>query len=120
MRQEIICIRCPLGCSLMADINEEGIHVRGNQCRRGEEYAKKELTNPTRMVTSTVIVKGGTMERLSVKTESDIPKNKIYECMEEINKVVVKAPIYIGDIILTNVCDTGVDIIATKEIEICE
>lgn len=113
----LTCIGCPMGCLLTAEMNkEEVVCVTGNTCLKGNTYARKELTNPTRIVTSTVGVTGGDMVRVSVKTQSDIPKAKIFECMRELKGIVVQAPISIGDVILSNVAQTGIDIVATKEV----
>ena len=114
--KELTCIGCPLGCSLTATINEDTITVEGNTCPRGEIYAKKELTNPTRIVTSSVRVINGTLPQVSCKTVSDIPKSKIQECMKDLAKITVKAPVSVGDILLENVANTGVAIVATKNI----
>lgn len=116
-KREIICIGCPVGCPLEVEI-ENGVvtKVSGNTCKKGESYAQKECTNPTRIVTSSVTVEDGVEVTVSVKTESDIPKGKIFECMRALKNVVVKAPIHIGDVILKDVAGTGVNIIATKEV----
>lgn len=117
--RELICIGCPMGCSLKVKIQgEKVIEVTGYTCKRGEEYGKKECTNPTRIVTSTVFVENGEVNALPVKTEKDIPKDKIFECIKELKGIVVKAPISIGDIIVKNVADTGVNIVAAKHIAI--
>ena len=97
--------------------NGEVTEVTGNTCKRGDVYARKEVTNPTRIVTSTVKVSGGTLAMVSVKTKTDIPKGKIFDCVRALKTVCVKAPVHIGDVILENVADTGVDIIATKNVE---
>ncbi len=113
---ELICINCPMGCPLTVSIeNGQVTGVVGNTCKRGEIYAKKEVTNPTRIVTSSVKVKGGEVTRVPVKTREDIPKEKIFECVRALKEVSVISPIHIGDVVLANVVDTGVDIIATKE-----
>ncbi len=115
--RELICIRCPLGCMMEVTIdNNEVVGVKGNTCKRGEDYAKKEITNPTRMITSTVSVLGGELAMVSVATKSDIPKNKIFDCMKELKGIKVNAPIYIGDVVKKDICHTGVDIVATKEV----
>ena len=115
--KQLICIGCPLGCQLQAEQNgTEVVSVKGNTCPRGESYARKELTNPTRIVTTSVRVKGGEHRMVSVKTQKDIPKEKILACMEEINGLTVTAPMVIGDVILQNVAGTGVDIVATKTV----
>ena len=96
---------------------DENLNVTGNGCNRGIEYGINELTNPTRMVTSTVVVLGGELSRCSVATSKPIPKNKIFDVMNEINKVKVNAPIYVKDIIIKDVLNLGVDIIATRDIK---
>lgn len=114
--RELTCIGCPMGCPLIVGIESgEVVSVTGHTCKRGEVYAKKEVTNPTRIVTSTVRVEGGTSCMISVKTKEDIPKGKIFECVQALKDVTVTAPIHIGDVIVANVAGTGVDIVATKE-----
>lgn len=116
-KKELVCICCPLGCALTVTSGENGeLAVSGNTCRRGEEYGKKELTNPTRIVTTTVRVKNGALPVASVKTKADIPKGKIAECIKSLQKTELTAPVHIGDIVLENVADTGVAVVATKEI----
>ena len=116
--RELICIGCPLGCPLTVTIeNGDVTAVTGNTCPRGDAYARKEVTNPTRIVTSTVCVDGGVSAMVSCKTQSDIPKGKIFEVTEALKTVRAQAPVTIGDVLLANAADTGVDIIATKNIE---
>lgn len=115
--KNLICINCPLGC--MVSVWMEGgsvVRVSGNTCKRGEDYARKEVKNPTRIVTSTVRVIGGEAAMVSVKTKQDIPKGKIFECMEALRGVSVKAPVRIGDVVLSDAAGTGVDIVATKNV----
>lgn len=115
--RELTCIGCPLGCSLTVTIEHDTVTaVTGNTCPKGDAYARKEVTNPTRIVTSTVRVKGGTAAMVNVKTASDIPKDKIFACITAIRDVEVAAPVKIGDVILSNAAGTGVDIIAAKNI----
>ncbi|RXI48290.1 NAD(FAD)-dependent dehydrogenase [Clostridium tetani] len=119
MEERILtCIGCPMGCNLNVKLeNGEVVDVKGNSCGIGINYAKKECTNPKRIVTSSVYIEDGEIDILPVKTEQDIPKNKINECMKSLKGLTVKAPIKIGDIILENICDTGVNIIATRSIK---
>lgn len=112
--KEMICINCPLGCPLTIDVDGDNITVTGNTCPRGEAYAKAEITNPTRIVTSTIYVNNG--ERVSCKTERAIPKGKIFDVMEKIKATECSAPIEIGDVLIENVCDTGINVVATKNI----
>lgn len=116
--RNLTCISCPMGCPLTVVMNgSEVVNVSGNTCRRGEVYAKKEVTNPTRIVTSTVRVEGGSADMVSVKTKEDVPKGKIFECVEALKDVIVKAPVHIGDVIISDVAGTGVAIVATKNVE---
>lgn len=115
--RELICIGCPLGCPLTVEMKgTEVVSVTGNTCPNGDRYARKEVTDPRRTVTSTVRVLGGILPVVSVKTAQDIPKNKIFDCMQELATIRVKAPVQEGDVIVSNIADTGVPVIATKEI----
>lgn len=114
---ELICIGCPLGCMVTVETEAGEVkNITGHTCKRGEEYARKEVTNPTRIVTSTVMVEGGHLGMVSVKTKTDIPKGKIFDCVKALKGVCVEAPVHTGDIIVSDVAGTGVDMIATKEI----
>lgn len=114
-KRDLICIGCPMGCPLTVEMEgEEVVSVSGNTCPRGDAYARKEVTNPTRIVTSTVRVEGGTADMISVKTQEDIPKDKIFDCIRALKGITVQAPVRIGDVILKNAAGTGVDIVATK------
>lgn len=89
--RELICIGCPLGCPVTVTMdNGEVVEVKGNTCKRGDVYARKEVTNPTRIVTSTVKVKGGSLAMVSVKTKNDIPKEKIFDCVRALKGVEVQ------------------------------
>lgn len=117
-RHELTCIQCPLGCSITAETeNGQVIKVTGNGCKRGDIYARKELTNPTRIVTTTVKLENSKELRLPVKTRTDVPKDKIFQCVRALKDVAVKAPVEAGDVILRDVAGTGVDIVATKTIK---
>jgi CxxC motif-containing protein len=118
--RKLICIGCPLGCPMTVTLNDAGEveKVTGFTCRKGDIYARKEVVNPTRTVTSTVKVtdaKNG--ERtVSCKTKTDVPKSKIFDVMRDLRNVTVKAPIHIGDVVKENVGGTVVDMVATKEV----
>lgn len=118
--RELICINCPMGCPLTVTLeNGEVVSVTGNTCPRGDRYGRKEVTNPTRIVTSSVYVDGAKngAKTVSVKTKEDIPKGKIFEVCEALKTVRVKAPVKIGDVILENVAGTGVQIVATRDVK---
>lgn len=114
--RELTCIRCPLGCQVAVTLRDGAVtDVRGNSCPRGDQYARKEVVNPTRTVTTTVPVTGSTRERrISVKTASDIPKGLVFDCIRALAGVTATAPVRIGDVVLADVCGTGVDVVATK------
>lgn len=115
--KELICINCPLGCMLSVDIDDKGeMTVTGNNCPRGDAYARKELTNPTRIVTSIVNVTDGELPVVSVKTKEDIPKDKIGDIVEALKSVTVEVPVIIGEVVLADAAGTGVDVIATKNV----
>ena len=118
MTRDLICVSCPIGCSLKVELDEDGkvLSVTGNTCKRGEQYAVSECTNPVRVLTSTMRVKGGKLPVVPVKTSVPIPKGKMFEIMEVINCEVVDAPVRMGDVLINNVCDTGADIVATNEV----
>lgn len=114
--RELTCIVCPLGCSLRVELEGETVlRVTGNTCPRGEQYAISECTAPVRTLTTTVkTARPGVM--LPVKSAAPLPKGKLLDCMAAINAVTATAPAEIGDVILPNVCNTGVDIVATKDL----
>ena len=114
--RELTCINCPLGCALTVTIDGADVTVTGNTCPRGEAYGKKEVTDPTRIVTSTVPVDGGDIARVPVKTASDIPKGKIFDVMESVHAARAKAPVRIGDVIVENAAGTGVNIVAARNV----
>ena len=118
-KEEMICIICPLSCHLEVELDDQGNvgEVTGNSCPRGDTYARKELTNPTRMLTSTVSIKGAMYDRLPVITSNDIPKGKMFDVMKAIAEVEVSAPIKVKDVIVKDVCGLGVDIVASRSMD---
>ena len=100
-KRNLTCIGCPMGCQITVEFEgEEVFSVKGNTCAIGDKYARQEVTHPERTVTSTVVVVG------------------VFQCMEEINKVRAQAPLAIGDVVVKDVCGTGVDVVVTKNCEI--
>lgn len=114
---ELTCIGCPLGCPLNVMLKgNEVTKITGNTCPKGAIYAKKEVTNPTRIVTTTIRVNGGTCCVVNVKTETDIPKNKVFDCMESLKGVEIVAPVKIGDVVFADVAGTGVNVVAARNV----
>ncbi|MEA3424266.1 MAG: DUF1667 domain-containing protein [Bacillota bacterium] len=118
--KKVVCIVCPIGCRLNVyedSSQEKGYNVEGNKCPRGKVYGIKEMTNPTRMLPTTVVIKNAFLSRLPVITNQPVPKPMIFECMKVINSIEVEAPVKIGDILVENILDTGVDIVATRSMD---
>lgn len=117
-KREFVCIGCPLGCNVTVELDGTEIkNITGNTCPRGANYVTKELTDPRRIVTSLVRVTDGELPVVSVKTASDIPKDKIRDCIRALKDVELPAPVQVGDVVLENVCGTGINVVATKTIE---
>lgn len=119
MIKDLICVACPLGCPLQVTLDENGAvtDVTGNTCKRGFEYANTECTNPTRSLTTTVNVDGGKLPVVPVKSSSALPKGALFECMKVINSTCMKAPVKIGDVVVKDILNTGIDIVATNEVK---
>ena len=113
--KEVICICCPKGCHLKVD-ETNNYAVTGNACPNGAAYGKEELTHPTRILTSTVRAEGGLYPRCTVKTSAPVPKDKLFDVMAALDSVLVTAPVQIGDVVLHDVCGTGVDVVATRNL----
>lgn len=113
MIYDFICIGCPLGCNLHVEVNKEEINVTGNTCKRGLTYAKEEVTNPTRIVTSTIRLAAQDYV-IPVKTSSPVPKEKIFACLDEIKAVKLDHVPEFHEVVIANVCNTGADVIVTK------
>ncbi|MEG0227501.1 MAG: DUF1667 domain-containing protein [Lachnospiraceae bacterium] len=119
-QKKLTCIGCPMGCELIINIEEGTIqNITGNICKRGEVYGREEMTHPTRIVTTTVKTVDQASTRIPVKTKTPIPKNKIFDCMRALKCVAVTLPIKEGDVVVSNVAGTGVDVVATKNVNEC-
>ena len=112
--KEFICIECPKGCRLKVD---DEMNVTGNTCIRGKTYAINELTCPKRVITSTVVIASKLVSRMPVMTENEVPKEKMFDIVKALDDVRLVAPVKCRDVVIENVCGTGVNIIATRTIE---
>lgn len=118
--KEMTCTVCPMSCQLIITKDPEspdGLKVEGGSCKRGRIHAIKELTNPTRLITSTVRIDGALIDRIPVRTDGEIPREKIFELMEIIRGLKVQAPVKRGDIIYKSVFDSDVNIIASRSMD---
>ncbi len=115
---EVTCIQCPMGCKIIVDIyKQEILGTKNAGCNRGIEYAIKEIKSPVRDFFSTIKVKNGKTPMLSVRSTKPVPKSLLLACAVEISKVTVRAPIRIGSTIMKDILKSGIDIVATKNIE---
>lgn len=119
MLKEFTCIVCPNGCEIQADIDEKGtvLTVDGASCQGGINYVRQELTDPRRTISSSVLVKNGALPLTSVRLTKPVPKNRIFDVMNEIKTVTLTAPVHTGDVILPNILGLESDVIVTKDVE---
>lgn len=118
MKKEIICTVCPMGCHITVEGEGENIiSVAGNTCKRGKEYASTEFCHPVRILTTTIRTNSEKNPLVPVRSERPLPKEKIMDCMAVIRKQQAKTPIHMYDILVENICDTGINIVATGNVK---
>lgn len=115
------CIICPMGCTMEVTTQKDGSSlsvskVTDNGCKRGPEYVEKELLNPTRTLTTTITVTSGDLTVVPVKTQGEVPKNMLFQCMEVIRRTSVKAPVNTGDILLYDILGTGINVVSCAKV----
>jgi len=116
--KKITCIVCPIGCKILVKTDGKQFEIMGgNKCKKGVEYARSEALDPRRMLTTSILVNGGEWPLASVKSTRPIPKDKIFTVLREIHQIIVNAPVDSGQVIIRNVANTGIDIIATKTVK---
>ena len=118
MTKDIVCTVCPTGCTITVE-GENGTvtKIEGYSCPRGKAYAESEFISPVRILTSTAKVKNAKTPLVAVRSKTPVPKDKLCACMDEIRKLELSAPIKRGDVLIRNICGTGVDIIASGEVK---
>ena len=113
---KMICVSCPKGCTLTVTTDGKTVvKVTDASCKRGEDYAHQEITDPRRMVASTVKVKNGTHPLVPVYTAAPVPKPLIFDILAEIRKTELQAPVKTEQVVIENVLNTGIDIIASRD-----
>ena len=118
MKKEIICTVCPRGCHIMVEGDgEKVLSAEGYSCKRGVEYANTEYAHPVRILTTTVKMAGVEGDLLPVRSAKPLPKEKLFDCMAVIRQVEVQLPVACHDVVVANICGTGVDIVSTKTVE---
>ena len=119
MKRDLICIVCPKGCRVAIESDAGspgGFKVTGCTCKRGQDYAIKEVTAPTRMLTSTVRIEGARLPRLPVRTSAAIPKERLGECMALLGGLTEHSPVIMGQVLVRDLFGTGVDLIASRSL----
>lgn len=114
--KELTCIVCPRGCRLQVDETKD-YTVTGHSCPRGEEYGRTECTAPLRTLTATVPVINGDISRCPVKTVLPIPKEKLWDAMRAIRALTLQAPIQMGEVLLSHIAGTNVDLVACRPVQ---
>jgi CxxC motif-containing protein len=114
-----ICIICPNSCRLEVEVGAAGeIIVKGNQCKRGEEYGTNEFLSPKRTLITTMKIENGVLPVLPVRSNKELPKNKIFEAVSIVNQTSAKAPIKMGEVIIKNILGLDVDVIASRDMDL--
>jgi CxxC motif-containing protein len=116
--REIICIQCPMACHVQLTISQAGdvVDIAGFQCKEGKQYAPQEYKSPRRVLTSIVRTEGCSRPVLPIRSKQPIPKDRLFQCMQYLDSIKVKAPLKLGDLVVTNILNTGIDIICTDEL----
>ena len=114
----MICVGCPVGCDLKVTVRDkELLSVEGNACPRAVQFARTEISSPVRVFATTVRVSGGRLPVCPVRSRGPVPKDRLFDISREVARLVVPAPVTIGQVILADACGSGVDIIATRDLE---
>ncbi len=118
MRREFTCIICPNGCDISVELDENGVirSIEGHTCKKGEDYVRQELTHPVRTIATSVLVKGGELPLASVRLDAPIPKEMIFDAMDEIRNVTLEAPAEAGAKVIENLMGTGANVVVTRHV----
>jgi CxxC motif-containing protein len=116
MEALLTCVSCPKGCSLQWRQHGDQLEIKGNRCTKGVEYVNSEITDPRRMATTIVLVSNGCRSLLPVRSREALPKRLIADVVRSLRRVVVEAPVYQGQVIVADIFNTGIDIIASRDI----
>lgn len=117
MKKEFVCIVCPSSCRLTVEDTQGEPVVSGYGCKRGLQHGIQEFTAPRRMLTTTVAIQQGALPRLPVVSSAELPKAKLEECLQVLYRLQVQAPVTCGQVVVQNICSTGVDICASRTLE---
>ncbi|MFA5088427.1 MAG: DUF1667 domain-containing protein [Candidatus Omnitrophota bacterium] len=116
MIKNLTCTECPKGCALTVEVEDGKVaKVSGNLCAKGDIYARSEIENPLRILTSSVLAQGLNLKMVPVRTDKGIPRKKIFEAMAEVKKIKLKRAVQVDDVIVGNFMGLGVNLVATRE-----
>ncbi len=117
-QREFICVTCPVGCSIQAEVEGDAlIAIHGQACQRGEAFVREELTAPRRMLTTTVRVRGGRLPLVPVRSSGPVPKGLLFEIARALREVELQAPVADHQMVLENALGSGVDIVTSRGME---
>ena len=116
MKKEFTCIVCPNGCNVTVEQEDDRMVIEGALCRRGEEYARQELLDPRRTISTTVLVEGNEDQLLSVRLTKPIPLKKIAKAAEVIHALRVTPPVHEGAVLISHILGEDSDVIATGSV----
>ncbi len=116
-KKTIVCIGCPNGCEIEITKTDGTFTLEGNECKKGEEYAIEEFSNPKRILTTTIQVKNGILPLIPVRSDKPLPKGKLFDCMQYLSALKIDAPLKMGQILVENILDLGVNIIASRNLD---
>jgi len=115
-KHHLLCIVCPEGCEMDIEEKDGELVFPKGICRRGQDYARQEVYNPCRVLTTTVQIEGGKIPMLPVRTQDPVPKGKLIEVMQRIASIVARAPVAVGDVVSEDVTGTGIALLACRNI----
>lgn len=116
-KKTIVCIGCPSGCEIEVTQIDDTLKFEGNTCKKGEEYAIEEFKDPKRILTTTLQVENGILPLIPVRSDKPVPKNRLFDCMEYLNDIKVTAPIAMGQILVENILELGINMIASRNLD---
>jgi CxxC motif-containing protein len=114
--KNLICITCPKGCEARVWAEEGSLKVRGKICKKGKSYLKQEFQEPRRTLTTTVLTQDSRLKRFPVRTSGSIPKKDLLRAMDYLSSVKVRPPVKASDVIVRDLLQTGVDVIACDDL----
>lgn len=116
-KTKMICIDCPIGCEI--NVTHDGkivLEIDGNKCKKGIDYTETEITDPRRMVITTVRVRGGFHHLVPVRSTEPVSKTKIFSILKKLRKVELKTPVKIHQVVLPDAVGTGIDIVTSRSL----